>query len=292
MTTSGYTTAGIAAVKVGDMASARTAFTEALAANADDATAWLWLSAAVGAVEEKRYCLAQVLRIIPTSPAALKGMGQLGAGPVSTPVLYRAATVEVPAQPLAASLESLRPQPVVVAPSTEVPKKQGIGCGGGLVLLVVLLCLGLGVLTMLGRPVASTASSAFYSAQGSSLTKQAYAAQIQPHIQEMQGALGRLGELASNPRITSEGWRSEMIVQLALMRHAHQSLSAVTNVPPSLQTVHSTLIAGTADCDASTTLLANWLDTYQPEKMERATTLVKSCGAKVERANDLLASAN
>jgi hypothetical protein len=135
-----FTAAGVAAVKAGNLAAARVTLAEALSANRDDATAWLWLSATVEATEEKRYCLQQVLRIAPNNPAALKGMAQLGEGPASAPVLHRASVV----------VEA----PAVAPPASMVPpKKQGIGCVGGLVLLVVFLGIGYGFLSAIGPAV-------------------------------------------------------------------------------------------------------------------------------------------
>lgn len=118
------TAAGIAAAKAGDLAGARVALTDAVRANSEDATTWLWLSAAVAFVEERRYCLQHVLRIIPASPAGRKGTAQLGKGP-TTSLLLVAPVVAAPVvpAPMQLALVALPPPPPVSVPVAPVAGK-------------------------------------------------------------------------------------------------------------------------------------------------------------------------
>lgn len=68
---------GIAALRGGDRAQARTLLTAALKENPNDAAAWLWLTGALDTDEERIHCLRQVLRIEPNNNAAARGLAQV-----------------------------------------------------------------------------------------------------------------------------------------------------------------------------------------------------------------------
>lgn len=71
------TTHGIAALRAGDRASARASLVAALQVNPGDARAWLWLSGALDAPAEQRYCLERALVLDPASAAARQGLAML-----------------------------------------------------------------------------------------------------------------------------------------------------------------------------------------------------------------------
>lgn len=73
---------GINALKANDRASARKLLAAALQQDQNDATAWLWLAAAMDTPGQRIDCLRQVLKIDPNNQAAIKGLAALGA-PVS-----------------------------------------------------------------------------------------------------------------------------------------------------------------------------------------------------------------
>ena len=64
--------------------------------------AWLWLSGAVGADEERRFCLDQVLSINPRNATARRGLQALGEGPARSPLNGRAGGGEAEPRPLPA----------------------------------------------------------------------------------------------------------------------------------------------------------------------------------------------
>ena len=100
---------GIAAFKNGDKAHARQYLKQALKENPQNISAWLWLSALVNDVEQKRYCFQKVLALDSGNAHALKGLNSLD-GSAKKPVL-----VETQAQ------NSIDQKPVVVP---EKPRKR------------------------------------------------------------------------------------------------------------------------------------------------------------------------
>lgn len=98
---------GINALKANDRASARKLLAAALQQDQNDATAWLWLAAAMDTPGQRIDCLRQVLKIDPNNQAAIKGLAALGA-PVSA---EQPAVVQAEEPPPAPSAE----QPVTNA---------------------------------------------------------------------------------------------------------------------------------------------------------------------------------
>lgn len=112
---------GINALKANDRASARKLLAAALQQDPNDATAWLWLAAAMDTPGQRIDCLRQVLKIDPNNQAAIKGLAALGVPASTTPPAEEqpadqppapAAPPPVPAEPEAAaplsSLDDLR----------------------------------------------------------------------------------------------------------------------------------------------------------------------------------------
>lgn len=71
----------IEALRAGDRARARELLTGMLKTDQNDATLWVWLSAAVDSARERTYCLQTALRIDPQNAAARRGLILLGALP-------------------------------------------------------------------------------------------------------------------------------------------------------------------------------------------------------------------
>ena len=92
---------GINAMKASDRASARKLLAAALQQDQNDATAWLWLAAAMETPDQRIDCLRQVLKIDPNNQAAIKGLAALGA-PVSA---EQPAVVQAEAPPPAPAAE-------------------------------------------------------------------------------------------------------------------------------------------------------------------------------------------
>ena len=74
--------AGITAIKSGQKAKARQLLLQAIEADDKNERAWLWLSGAVEADEEKRICLENVLTINPDNELARKGLAKLAPAPL------------------------------------------------------------------------------------------------------------------------------------------------------------------------------------------------------------------
>lgn len=104
------TTQGIAALKTGDMPHARALLLHAIEHEPHNETAWLWLSGALTAASERRYCLEQVLAINPAHAAAQRGLKHIPADVV--------AVSPVPARPVAAA-EASPATPEAPAPTLD-----------------------------------------------------------------------------------------------------------------------------------------------------------------------------
>src|SRR5512143_1490917 len=71
----------VEALRLGDRMRARDLLTRMLKADQNNATYWVWLSAAVDTQKERLYCLQSALRIDPNNAAAKRGLTMLGALP-------------------------------------------------------------------------------------------------------------------------------------------------------------------------------------------------------------------
>ena len=67
----------ISAVRAGDKASGQQLLSEIVKAESSNETAWLWLSACVDNIEQKKYCLTKALSINPDNQNARKALTQL-----------------------------------------------------------------------------------------------------------------------------------------------------------------------------------------------------------------------
>jgi len=96
---------GIAALISGRKAQARMLLGQALETDPHSEKGWLWLSGAVESDEERRFCLLQVLSINERSPAAQKGLRELGLGPARSPLARSVAAAKPEPRPIAAEPE-------------------------------------------------------------------------------------------------------------------------------------------------------------------------------------------
>ena len=85
MSSDSFLDRGIAAVKVGDLGSARRFLCQALQQDPGNEAAYLWLSAALSTPRAKAYCLERVLDINPANQAARRGLDALREHPPALP---------------------------------------------------------------------------------------------------------------------------------------------------------------------------------------------------------------
>lgn len=71
----------VEALKVGDKARARQLLTQLLKTDQNNATYWIWMSAAVDTLKERVYCLQTALKLDPENATAKRGLVLLGALP-------------------------------------------------------------------------------------------------------------------------------------------------------------------------------------------------------------------
>jgi tetratricopeptide (TPR) repeat protein len=96
---------GIAALRGGDTSSARGLLADAIAANPDNADAWLWLSGAVSEPAERRYCLLRVQALQPAHPFVARGLAMLPAVEPRSPLPTEAPPSPVLEEPPSPALE-------------------------------------------------------------------------------------------------------------------------------------------------------------------------------------------
>src|SRR5512146_774276 len=71
----------IEALRRGERARAKEILTRLIKANQQEATYWVWMSAAVGTTKERIYCLQTALKLDPENGAAARGLRLFGALP-------------------------------------------------------------------------------------------------------------------------------------------------------------------------------------------------------------------
>ena len=109
MTTGNPLKQGIAAVKAGRKAEARKLLTQVIEQDERNEMAWLWLSGAVDADEDRRICLENVLAINPNNEMAKRGLASLTAKEGARLL----STVSSPASDAESSKDKHATQPVV-----------------------------------------------------------------------------------------------------------------------------------------------------------------------------------
>lgn len=111
---------GIAALRAGDTPSARGLLADAIAANPDNADAWLWLSGAVSEPAERRYCLLRVQALQPAHPFVARGLAMLPAveprSPLPTEAPPSPALEEPPSPALEEAFALASSSPTIAAP--------------------------------------------------------------------------------------------------------------------------------------------------------------------------------
>ena len=127
----------------------------------------------------------------------------------------------------------------------------------------------------------STPEPAPTAAPASGLTTEERAAvvEIGAHLTTIAGALKAIGELAQNYENTDD-WKTSMVIQIVLVRSAHESISEM-KVPPKIEAVHSATVRATSDCNAAMDKLVSGLDNNRGADIVAATRLMQSCGQKI-----------
>jgi hypothetical protein len=120
MTTDDLLQQGIAALKAGHKAEARNLLTQVVEQDQHNEMAWLWLSGAVEADDDKRTCLENVLAINPNNTAAKRGLAMIQQQQVGqAPQPAKGEPPQVRAQPRPAG-----PQPVLTTPEPTTAQPQ------------------------------------------------------------------------------------------------------------------------------------------------------------------------
>lgn len=122
---------------------------------------------------------------------------------------------------------------------------------------------------------------------GVPLDVQLYFAEVIENTEAIRLALQNIGELAENPLFFDEDWRTDMVINMALIRVSHQSLQEL-NPPEEVRHIHTALLDATSDCNAALDHIAAGIDNLDPEEMDIATRLNESCADKARIATRLI----
>lgn len=113
-----------------------------------------------------------------------------------------------------------------------------------------------------------------------------YIRDVLQQMEAIQGGLGGLSRLSlmveSIPSLLfDEDWLEAIAGNLVLIRMGYSNMQDMT-VPTEMQGLHSQLLDALADCNEATYHYAEGLDTFDVKSIEKAVTLIESCGNKVE----------
>lgn len=125
-------------------------------------------------------------------------------------------------------------------------------------------------------------------ASGPSPELRAYFLKMSQPMGDLATGLRQLGALMGEPKLADASWKTDMAVQLVLIRTAHEQIKAIDPVPDEAQTLHAGVIDASTDCNAMTYSLADGIDTLNTSKLQDALKLMQSCSTKIQNAQPLL----
>ena len=106
-----------------------------------------------------------------------------------------------------------------------------------------------------------------------------YSAQINEIVPNMGSALEHMSTLMQAPRLTSDDWVIDLALQFVIIRQAHEQLVAM-DPPASLASVHQQVLSATQDCNDATYAIADGLDRFDADELERGSGLLADCADK------------
>lgn len=116
-----------------------------------------------------------------------------------------------------------------------------------------------------------------------------YADAVLYELLSMSDGLTRVSELIQNPAPDDQGWITETAFAIVTIRQAYGKLEGM-EVDPEFQDLHDIVLNSTVDCYTATDYLVSGIDNQDADDIERAVTLVESCGNKMDEATDILGS--
>jgi hypothetical protein len=108
---------------------------------------------------------------------------------------------------------------------------------------------------------------------------QLYNSQISESVVTMGSALEQMSALMGTPRLTSDDWIFDLALQFVIIRQAHEQLMVV-KPPASLASVHQQVLSATQDCNDATYAIAEGLDNFDVDELERGGGLLADCADK------------
>ena len=115
----------------------------------------------------------------------------------------------------------------------------------------------------------------------------AYLETLVGQSEDLGDALGRIGELASNPQFFSDEWILDMALQMVIIQITYDEASAL-DPPGSLQQVHDAYLGGLSRFNGATTLFTEGIDNLDPEPILEASDLMLQGSEDIGRATELI----
>lgn len=115
----------------------------------------------------------------------------------------------------------------------------------------------------------------------------AYGGQLGYHFSAMGADLQTFSTLATNANPTDRRWIVQMGVIAGSIQAHHGALEAMTP-PAAMEPLHQVMLDGSADCYASMSYLVDGVADLDPDAIDKATTLMSSCGQKLSNATKMI----
>ena len=114
-----------------------------------------------------------------------------------------------------------------------------------------------------------------------------YFNEVGPIMYDITDSLANLSDLMLDPQFLDEDWLVDVAVESAIIKYSYSRLTEIT--PPSeMAQAHRALLNATQDCDTSMDHLARGIDNLSESELNRAASLVVSCGDKMAEPLRLL----
>ncbi len=108
-------------------------------------------------------------------------------------------------------------------------------------------------------------------------------------VDTLSGALGTLSELTIDPKLDDRDWKMLVAVQAAAIELSYQNLLKLTP-PTELADFHSVIVDAARDCNTGKDYFLEGIDNLDANSLEKATSMIGSCGTKMREGRTLLDS--
>lgn len=124
-------------------------------------------------------------------------------------------------------------------------------------------------------------------AEGGDPAVAVYATEIQEPLTGIGEGLTGFATLFQDPKLDDEAWKTQVSTEMDKIRKGHEDLTKI-EPPAAAEPAHEQLINATSDCNQATDKITSGLDTNNVTEISEASTLIISCGTKLQTAQEML----